>query len=63
MLCNWQERSALVEKIRLLFEDEYLFEWEIPERYVVHVLSLPTLHDRGFRMEPYGISNRQGKLI
>jgi hypothetical protein len=63
VLCNWQERSVLIEKIRLLFEDEYLFEWEIPERYVVHVLSLPTLHDRGFRMEPYGISNRQGKLI
>lgn len=34
------------------FKDEYLFEWEIPERYVVHTLSLQT-YDRGFRTEPY----------
>lgn len=38
-----------------LFKDEYLFEWEIPQRYVLHMVSLQTLHDRGFAMEPYMI--------
>jgi hypothetical protein len=38
-----------------LFKDEYLFDWEIPQRYVLHMESLQTLQDRGFTMEPYMI--------
>jgi hypothetical protein len=47
-------------KSQRLFKDEYLFEWEIPQRYVVHMVSLQTLHDRGFAMGPYKISNERG---
>jgi hypothetical protein len=54
------EAIGLDGEDKRLFKNEYLFEWEILERYVVHIPSLQTLHDRGFRMEPYGIFNRQG---
>jgi hypothetical protein len=32
---------------------EYLFEWEIPERYLVHEVSVKTLINRGFDMTCY----------
>ena len=43
-----------------LFKDECLFEWEIPQRYVVNRVSLRTLRDRGFAMESYRISDEGG---
>ncbi|KAF7916600.1 uncharacterized protein EAE98_010609 [Botrytis deweyae] len=36
-----------------LFKDEYLFEWEIPMKYVVHRISAQTLFDRGLNMKEY----------
>jgi len=51
---------GLDEESQRLFKDEYLFVWEIPQRYVVHMVSLQTLHDRGFAMEPYRISDERG---
>ncbi|KAG9228059.1 hypothetical protein BJ875DRAFT_490287 [Amylocarpus encephaloides] len=53
---------GLDEESQRLFKDEYLFEWEIPQRYVVHIVSLQTLHDRGFAMEPYRISDAKGTI-
>jgi hypothetical protein len=35
------------------FRYEYLFEWEIPERYIVHEVSVETLMNRGFDMKHY----------
>ncbi|CCD55448.1 hypothetical protein BofuT4_P158440.1 [Botrytis cinerea T4] len=37
----------------LWFKDEYLFEWEIPMKYVVHRVSVGTLVDRGLDMKEY----------
>lgn len=51
---------GLDKKSQRLFKDEYLFEWEIPQRYVVHKVSLQTLHDRGFAMGPYRVSDEGG---
>ena len=45
---------------QMLFKDEYLFEWEIPRRYVVHVVSLQTLYNRGFAMESYMVPDERG---
>ena len=46
-------KIGLDTRSQSLIKDEYLFEWEIPRRYVVHIVSLQTLHDRGFAMEAY----------
>ncbi|KAH8430042.1 uncharacterized protein LDX57_007713 [Aspergillus melleus] len=35
------------------FEHEYIFEWEIPEQYVEHRVSLQTLLDRGLDLRDY----------
>ncbi|KAL1591740.1 hypothetical protein SLS60_011739 [Paraconiothyrium brasiliense] len=32
---------------------EYIFEWEIPEKYLIHKVSVQTLIERGFGMEEY----------
>ncbi|THV47738.1 hypothetical protein BGAL_0291g00020 [Botrytis galanthina] len=37
----------------VLFKNEYLFEWEIPIKYVVHGISVQTLVDRGLNMKEY----------
>lgn len=36
-----------------MFKDEYVFEWEVPEKYIVHKVSVHTLLSRGFSMERY----------
>ena len=36
-----------------MFKDEYIFEWEVPEKYIVHKVSVQTLLERGFIMESY----------
>jgi hypothetical protein len=36
-----------------VFEHEYVFEWEIPEQYVEHRVSLQTLRDRGLDLHEY----------
>ncbi len=36
-----------------MFKDEYIFEWEIPERCIAHKVSVQTLLERGFTMEHY----------
>jgi hypothetical protein len=36
-----------------LFRYEYLFEWEIPAKYLVHTVSVETLMNRGFDMDLY----------
>jgi hypothetical protein len=38
------------------FKDEYIFEWEIPEKYIVHRVSVQTLLERGLDMERYCMS-------
>lgn len=35
------------------FKNEYIFEWEIPEEYIVHKVSVQTLLERGLNMERY----------
>jgi hypothetical protein len=35
------------------FRYEYLFEWEIPQRYLIHRVSIATLMDRGYDMGRY----------
>jgi hypothetical protein len=37
---------------------EYLFEWEIPKRYLIHKVSVATLLRRGFSMEPYLVDKK-----
>jgi hypothetical protein len=41
-----------------LFRYEYVFEWEIPQKYFVHKVSVQTLRERGFDMEEY-LCNRE----
>jgi hypothetical protein len=36
-----------------MFKNEYIFEWEIPEKYIVHKVSVQTLLERGLNMERY----------
>jgi len=36
-----------------IFKDKYIFEWEIPEKYIVHKISIQTLVERGLDMERY----------
>ncbi|KAL4874964.1 hypothetical protein BJY04DRAFT_202859 [Aspergillus karnatakaensis] len=36
-----------------VFKHEYVFEWEIPEKYVKHRVSLQTLLDRGLDLRDY----------
>lgn len=36
-----------------MFKDEYIFEWEIPEKYIAHKVSVQNLLGRGFTMERY----------
>ena len=47
----------LAEECRLpesrLFSHEIIFEWAIPERYVLHTVSLQILMDRGLRWERF----------
>ncbi|CAI7622660.1 unnamed protein product [Penicillium glandicola] len=35
------------------FRHEYLFEWEIPDQYVKHMVSVETLLDRGLNLDSY----------
>ncbi|KAH8197131.1 hypothetical protein TruAng_008697 [Truncatella angustata] len=41
-----------------LFCHEYIFEWAIPEEYVLHTVSLQILMDRGLDWEKYSTQNR-----
>jgi hypothetical protein len=47
----------LAEECRLpepgLFSHEIIFEWAIPEKYVLHTVSLQTLMDRGLQWEQF----------
>lgn len=52
----------MIEKIRSRSKGDIYLDGK-SERYVVHILSLQTLHTRGFRTEPNGIFNEQGKLV
>ena len=36
-----------------VFKDEYIFEWKIPEKYVIHKVSFRILLERGFDMEHF----------
>jgi hypothetical protein len=36
-----------------IFKDEYIFEWEIPEKYIVHKVSVQTLLERGLDIGRY----------
>ncbi|KAB8232610.1 uncharacterized protein BDW43DRAFT_311995 [Aspergillus alliaceus] len=35
------------------FKHEYVFEWEIPDQYVEHMVSVETLLDRGLNLDSY----------
>jgi hypothetical protein len=43
-----------------MFKDEYIFEWEVPEKYIVHKVSVRTLLERKLSMESYCNSWRAG---
>jgi hypothetical protein len=46
-----------------MFKDEYIFEWEVPEKYIVHKVSVQTLLERGLKMERYcEYSNNERQL-
>ena len=34
-----------------MFVNEYLFEWEVPEEYIAHKISVQTLLSRGFNLD------------
>jgi hypothetical protein len=36
-----------------MFKDEYIFEWEVPEKYIAHKVSVQTFLKRGLNMERY----------
>jgi len=47
-----------------MFKDEFIFEWEIPEKYIVHNVSVQTLRERGLDLERYcGYSNGGTSLL
>jgi hypothetical protein len=54
---EYHHAKHLAQEIRLeesnMFVHEYVFEWEIPEKYVMHKVSVHTLLSRGFNMERY----------
>jgi hypothetical protein len=35
------------------YKHEYIFEWEVPQKYIIHTVSLQTLMDRGLGVENY----------
>lgn len=35
------------------YQSEYVFEWRIPQEYIIHTVSLQTLIDRGFGIENF----------
>jgi hypothetical protein len=37
----------------MLYQSEYVFEWKIPSKYILHTVSLQTLIDRGLDIERY----------
>ena len=39
------------------FRYEYIFEWDIPKKYLIHKVSVETLVERGFDMKEYLIGN------
>jgi len=46
-----------------MFKHEYIFEWEIPKKYIVHKVSVQTLLERGLNMERYcEYSNNRQRL-
>lgn len=49
------EMLALATGIKdsYIFRHEYLFEWEIPDQYVEHRISVETLLDRGLNLDDY----------
>lgn len=57
----------LAEECRLeepnLFYYEYVFEWIIPDKYVLHQVSLQTLIDRGLDWEKYLFADSYGGRI
>lgn len=46
-----------------MFKDEYIFEWEIPEKYIVHKISVQTLLQRGLKMERYCVYSNNRKQL
>lgn len=46
-----------------LFKDEYIFVWEIPEKYMVHKISVQTLLERGLTMECYYEDSYNGRRL
>ena len=39
---------------------EYIFEWEIPKKYVIHEVSVETLMQRGFNMSEFLVNDKRG---
>lgn len=44
------------------FRNEYLFEWEIPEEYIIHKVSVQTLLERRLNIKCYLRYSKKGKL-
>ncbi|KAK4041204.1 hypothetical protein C8A01DRAFT_34722 [Parachaetomium inaequale] len=59
--CPWDLRQQLEEEYErlnpVLFHYEFVFEGGIPERYLLHKVSLQTLMDRGLRIEASSTTN------
>src|SRR5277367_6570554 len=36
-----------------MFKDEYIFEWEVPEKYIIHKVLVQTLLERRLNMDRY----------
>jgi len=43
-----------------LLQYEYVFEWEIPEEYFIHEVSVETLMQRGFNMSEFLVNDKRG---
>ncbi|KAI4660758.1 uncharacterized protein J4E79_005326 [Alternaria viburni] len=60
----YHHAEGLAERFEMresrLLRYEYLFEWEIPQKYFIHDVSVKTLMKRGFNMREFRVKDDRG---
>jgi len=62
----YHHAMGLAERFKMrgfrLLQYEYIFEWEIPQKYFIHEVSVKTLMQRGFNMSEFLVKKNSGKI-
>ena len=60
----YHHAMGLAERFKMrgfrLLQYEYIFEWEIPQKYFIHEVSVETLKKRGFTMSEFLVKKKFG---